>query len=191
MSLFEFVLVMASLIMALGVTLLLRHVATIIRYRDSLESYWVALTWMALQFVAVVWVWWSLWDFAEVEWTFPRFFYLLAGPTVQFIAISMLVSTDLSKPGASLRDNFSAIRLPFMLVLSAFQVFVALDGWVFDVEPLWNSLRGLQVILLFLYLSAAISPKPIVQKSVVVANVGLYIYALFFLRYLPGAFGSS
>ena len=191
MSLFEFVLVMASLIMALGVTLLLRHVATIIRYRDSLESYWVALTWMALQFVAVVWVWWSLWDFAEVEWTFPRFFYLLAGPTVQFIAISMLVSTDLSKPGASLRDNFSAIRLPFMLVLAAFQVFVALDGWVFDVEPLWNSLRGLQVILLFLYLSAAISPKPIVQKSVVVANVGLYIYGLFFLRYLPGAFGSS
>ncbi len=69
--------------------------------------------------------------------------------------------------------------------------FVALDGWVFDVEPLWNSLRGLQVILLFLYLSAAISPKPIVQKSVVVANVGLYIYGLFFIRYLPGAFGSS
>ncbi len=191
MSIFEFVLVMASLIMALGVTLLLRHVAAVIRYRTSIELYWVPLVWMALQFVAVTWVWWSFWDFVAVEWTYPRFFFLLAGPTVQFIAISMLVSTDVSKPNASLSENFSAIRLPFMLVLAVFQVFVALDGWVFRVEPLWNSLRFLQVAMLILYLTAAVSPKPIVQKSVVIGFVGLNIYGLVFLRYLPGAFGSS
>jgi len=191
MSIFEFVLVTVSLIMALGITLLLRHIAAVIRYRKSIELYWVALTWMALQFVTVTWVWWSLWDFAAVEWTYPRFFYLLAGPTLHFIAISMLVSTDVSKPNASLIENFSSIRVPFMLVLSAFQVFVALDGWVFGVEPLWNSLRVLQVAMLFLYLTAAISPKPIVQNSVIVAITGLFIYGLFFLRYLPGAFVSS
>lgn len=191
MSIFEFVLVMASLIMALGVTLLLRHVAAIIRYRTSVELYWVVLTWMALQFVAVTWVWWSLWDFAAVEWTYPRFFYLLAGPTVQFIAISMLVSTDVSKPNASLSENFSAIRLAFMLLQAVFLVFVALDGWVFGVEPLWNSLRLLQVAMLILYLTAAVSPKPIVQETVVIGFVGLYIHGLVFLRYLPGAFGSS
>ena len=38
MSIFEFVLVMASLIMALGVTVLLRHVAVIIRCRRSRSS---------------------------------------------------------------------------------------------------------------------------------------------------------
>ena len=191
MSIFEFVLVTVSLIMALGITLLLRHIAAIIRYRKSIELYWVALTWMALQFVTVTWVWWSLWDFAAVEWTYPRFFYLLAGPTLHYIVISMLVSTDVSKPNASLIENFSSIRVPFMLVLSAVQVFVALDGWVFGVEPLWNSLRALQVALLFLYLTAAISPKPIVQNSVIVAVTGLFIYGLIFLRYLPGAFVSS
>ena len=191
MSIFEFVLVMASLIMALGVTLLLRHVAAVIRYRTSIKLYWVPLVWMALQFVAVTWVWWSLWDFAAVEWTYPRFFFLLAGPTVQFIAISMLVSTDVSKPNASLSENFSAIRLPFMLVLAVFLVLVALDGWVFGVEPLWNSLRLLQVAMLILYLTAAVSSKPIVQKTVVIGFVGLHIYGLVFLRYLPGAFGSS
>ncbi len=191
MSIFEFVLVTVSLIMALGITLLLRHIAAVIRYRKSIELYWVALTWMAFQFVTVTWVWWSLWDFAAVEWTYPRFLYLLAGPTLHFIAISMLVSTDVSKPNASLIENFSSIRVPFMLVLSAVQVFVALDGWVFGVEPLWNSLRALQVAMLFLYLTAAISPKPIVQNSVIVAITGLFIYGLFFLRYMPGAFVSS
>jgi hypothetical protein len=191
MSIFEFVLVMASLIMALGVTLLLRHVAAVIRYRTSIELYWVPLVWMALQFVAVTWVWWSLWDFAAVEWTYPRFFFLLAGPTVQFIAISMLVSTDVSKPNASLSENFSAIRLPFMLVLAVFLVFVSLDGWVFGVEPLWNSLRLLQVAMLILYLIAAVSSKPIVQKTIVIGFVGLFIYGLLFLRYLPGAVVSS
>jgi hypothetical protein len=191
MSLFEFVLVMASLILALGVTLLLRHVAAVVRYRSSLQLDWVVLTWMALQFVASTWVWWSLWDFAEVEWTYPRSFYLWTCPTLQFIAISMLVSTDVSKPKASLSANFELVRVPFMLLMAIYQVFVSWDGWVFGVEPFWNSLRSLQVVLILVYLVGAISPKPIVQKCVVVSAAGLYIYALLALRYLPGAFVST
>jgi hypothetical protein len=191
MSIFEFVLVMASLVMAIGVTLLLRHVAAIVRYRKTIELDWVPLTWMALQFVAITWVWWSLWDFADVEWTYPWFFYLLAGPTLQFIAISLLVSTDVSKPSASLSENFALVRAPFFLLLATFQVLVSWDGWIFGVEPFWNLLRSLQLVIMITYLVAASSHKRIVQKCAAVTVVGLYIYGLFFLRYMPGAFASS
>jgi hypothetical protein len=190
MSLFEFVLVMASLIMALAVTLILRHAAAIIRYRTTIEFDWVPLVWMALQFVTITWVWWSLWDFVDVEWTYPRFFFLLAGPTTHFIAVSMLVSTDVSRPDASLSSNFSTIRLPFMLVMAVFQILVSLDGWYLDVEPFWNSLRLLQVTFLALYLIGAISNRPVIQKIVVCTVVILFVYGLLFLRYMPGAFAS-
>ena len=182
---------MVSLIQALGVTLILRHVAAVIRYRAALVIDWVPLAWMGLQFVATTWVWWSLWDFAEVEWTYPQFFYLLAAPTVQFIAISMLVSTDVERPDASLADNFATVRLPFMLLLAAFQTLSALDGWIFGVEPFWNSLRILQLLLVGSYLAGAISSRRIVQVVLVVFIAAQYVYGLFVLRYLPAAFASS
>ena len=191
MSLFEFVMVMVSLIQALGVTLILRHIAGVVRYRNSLELDWVPLTWMALQFVATTWIWWSLWDFAEVAWTYPRFLYLLAGPTVQFVAISMLVSTDISMPSASLPANFAQIRAPFLYLMIILQVLVGWDGWLFGVESFWNSLRLLQVALIFVYMVGAISPKRIVQRGVVLTAAGLYAFGLFVLRYWPGAFGSN
>ena len=191
MSLFEFVLVMASLILALGVTLLLRHVAAVVRYRASIELDWVFLMWMAVLFLSTTSVWWSMWDFSEVEWTYPQFLYLLVCPTVQFIVISMLVSTDVSKPGTSLSANFGVIRVPFLLLMAVFQTLIAWDGWIFGVEPFWNSLRSLQVIIILAYLVGTISPKPIVQKCVVVSVFGMFIFGNFVLRYLPGAFVSA
>ena len=181
---------MASLVMAIGVTLLLRHAAAIVRFRSTIELDWVPLTWMVLQFVGITWVWWSLWDFAAVKWTYPWFFYLLSGPTLQFIAISLLVSTDVSKSGASLAENFVLIRMPFFLLLAVFQVLVSWDGWIFGVEPFWNSLRSLQLLILITYVIAAISQNRFVQKCAVITMAGLYIFGLFFLRYLPGAFAA-
>lgn len=191
MSIFEFVLVMASLIMALGVTVLLRHAALIIRCRESIELDWVPLAWMAVLFLSTSAVWWSLWDFAEVAWTYPRFFYLLLIPTVQYMAISMLVSTEASQPAVSLSDNYDLIRLPFLTLMIIYQLLNTWDGWVLDVEPLWNSLRVVQLILIALYVIAAIWSSRWVQKVVVLLALGLFIVSTFVLRYLPGAFASA
>ena len=191
MSIFEFVLVMASLIMALGVTVLLRRVAVIIRCRHSIELDWVPLSWMAVLFLSTTAVWWSLWDFADVTWTYPRFFYLLLIPTLQYIAISMLVSTDTSLPAISLSDNYDQVRLPFMILMIIYQTLNTWDGWVFRVEPLWNSLRAVQLILIALYVVAAIWSNRFVQKTVVVLALGMFTISTFVLRYFPGAFASG
>ena len=102
MSIFEFVLVMASLILAIGITVLLRHVALIITNRRTIELDFVAISWMVFLFIIATSMWWSFWDYSNVNWTYPLYMYLLMCPTLQFLAISMLVSTDTSEPGASL-----------------------------------------------------------------------------------------
>lgn len=191
MSIFEFVLVMASLIMALGVTVLLRRVAEILRHRDTIEFDWLPLAWMAVLFLSTTAVWWSFWDFADVAWTYPRFFYLLTIPTVQFIAISMLVSGNTSGSDTSMAESYGQIRLPFMSLMVVYQLLNALDGWVLGVEPLWNSLRAVQLVLIVLYILAAVSANRLVQKTVVVTALLMFIISTFVLRYLPGAFASG
>lgn len=80
MVLFEFILVMVSLVLAIGVTHLLQGVVEVVRYRETLELYWVPFAWAATLFVLAAGHWWSLWDMRGVEWTFPGFFFLLLPP---------------------------------------------------------------------------------------------------------------
>lgn len=63
MSLFEFVLVMVSLVLAIGVTHLLHEIASIVRHRDTLTVHWIPLAWIATLFLYSVSYWWALWDF--------------------------------------------------------------------------------------------------------------------------------
>ena len=78
-----------------------------------------------------------------------------------------------------------------MLLMAVFQVLVSWDGWIFGVEPFWNSLRSLQIVVIAAFVVGAISPRPSVQKFVVVLVVGLLIIGTFVLRYLPAAFISQ
>ena len=191
MGIFEFVLVMASLILAIGITVLLRHVASIVTNRHSIEHDGVAIAWMAILFLSATSMWWSFWDYIEVDWTYPLYMYLLACPTLQFLAISMLVSTDTSKPGASLMATYVRIRLPFMVLMAVVQVLISWDGWVFGVEPFWNSLRMVQVVVIAIYVVGAMTSKRAVHKILVTVLLGLLIWGAAVLRYLPGAYGST
>ncbi len=191
MSIFEFVLVMASLILAIGITVLLRHISSIVTNRQSIELDGVAIGWMVFLFLSATSMWWSFWDYSKVEWTYPLYMFLLACPTLQFLAISMLVSTDTSKSGASLTETFAQIRLPFFILMAVVQVLLSWDGWAFGVEPFWNSLRLIQVVFILIYIVGAITPKPLIHKIIVTIVLGIQIYGTIVFRYLPGAYGST
>jgi hypothetical protein len=146
---------------------------------------------MVFLFLSATSMWWSFWDYSDVNWTYPLYMYLLACPTLQFLAISMLVSTDTSKPGASLTATFTRIRLPFMILMAVVQVLLSWDGWAFGVEPFWNGLRSIQMVVVSIYIIGAATPNRIVQKVLVAAILGIQIYGTVVLRYLPGAYGTT
>ena len=190
MSLYEFILVMVSLVLAIGVTHLLHEMASIVRYRETLEIDLVTVLWTVILFFSAILYWWSLWDFIAVEWTFPRFCFLLLTPILLFGAISLLVSEDVSSPGTSLAASFERVRVPFMASMALVTLGAGWDGWVFGVEPFWNSLRLVQAVMAGLYLVAAASPRRVIQTWVPVGVLAMLLFNAFGLRYLPGAFGS-
>lgn len=190
MEIFEFVLVTVSLVLALGLTSVLRAVASMISHRRSRRIEWYPTIWAAVLFLYVPGYWWSLWDFRDVDWTFPGFFFLLLMPTCMYIAINLLGEALVSKHGDSQIDAFEGVRIPFFVSVTVMQIAGALDGWLLGVEPLMNVLRVLQISLVVCFIIGALTSRLIVQKLVAVINLVLMVFAMFGLRYLPGAFAT-
>ena len=190
MDIFEFVLVTVSLVLALGFTSLLRVVASMIGHRRIRRIEWYPTDWIAVLFLYVPGYWWSLWDFRDVEWTFPSFFFLLLMPTCMYIAMNLLGEALVSDDGTSRIDAFESVRIPFFVSITVMQVTGALDGWLLSVEPLMNVLRWIQIFLVLCFVVGAMTPRLIIQKLVAVINLVLMVFAMFGLRYLPGAFAT-
>jgi hypothetical protein len=71
MSLFEFLMVLVSIIVGLGIAEILTGVARLIRCRESARPYWVHSLLVVSIFFALLQQWWELWELREVpEWTF-------------------------------------------------------------------------------------------------------------------------
>ncbi|MBP6105149.1 MAG: hypothetical protein V9E93_11830 [Steroidobacteraceae bacterium] len=189
-DIFSFILVMVSLVLAIGVTQLVHGVASLIRLRGSMRPEPLPLVWAASLFLVAAIYWWSLWDFRSVDWRFHHFFYLLLAPTLLHVAASLLVSTDAVAAGANTRSEFDRIRVPFMVVMAAFSIVVAFDAWILGVESFWTNFRPIQLWTVALYVAGATLAGVRAQRIVAGLVLVTYLAAGFFFRYVPGAFGS-
>jgi hypothetical protein len=167
-DLFDFILVMVSLVLAIGVTHLVHGVANLIRLRGDTRLEPLPLVWAASLFLVGAQYWWSL----------------------LHIAASLLVSTDAVERGASLQSEFERIRVPFMVVMAAFSVVVAFDGWILGVEPVWTDFRPIQMWVVALYAAGAAVAGTRTQHMVGGLVLVSYLVAGLFFRYMPGAYGS-
>ena len=91
MSLFEYLGVLISVVMGLGITHLLVGISKIIQYRNTLGIYWVQIIWSIniLVFILIIWwgfFWWSSLD----EWTFYQFLFVTLYAIVLFLLAAML-----------------------------------------------------------------------------------------------------
>ena len=86
MGLFEFLMVLVSIIVGLGVAELLTGVARAIRRRTSVEFYWVHLVLVLVLFLSLLQQWWEIWDLRDVsEWSFVALLTMLAAPVCLFL----------------------------------------------------------------------------------------------------------
>lgn len=190
-DLFDFILSMVSLVLAIGVTHLVKDAASLIRQRRHVRLEPVVFVWAATLFLVAALYWWSLWDFREAEWRFTLFFYMLLPPTLLHVAASLLVSGNSGgETEADGGSEFERIRAPFMVVMAVFSILVMCDGWVVGVEPAWTIYRPIQLWSVALYVVGAVLRSPRAQHLIAWLAFTTYVVAGFFFRLLPGAFGS-
>jgi hypothetical protein len=190
-DLFSFVLVMVSLVLAIGVTHLVQGVTSLLRARVDAPRDPLIPIWAASLFLVAAIYWWSLWDLRNAHWRFHHFFYMLLAPTLLHVAASLLVSTGPIEAGGSpIRSQFERVRMPFMIVMALFSIVVTLKGLVVGAEPVWTAYRPVQLWVVGLYVTGALFPGTVAQRLVAGLVFVTYVTAGFFFRFIPGAFGS-
>lgn len=184
---FDFILVMVSLVLAIGVTDLIQRTAETIRQAGGAPPSVLQLAWAASLLLVATLYWWSLWDMRRGEWIFATFFMLLLAPTLLTFAVRLLMSDE---PEVGRPFDFERIRLPFMIVMATFSLVVTWDAWIVGTEPAWTVFRPIQIWTIGLYLIGALVRRSWVQNAIAGLVLATYLVAGFVFRLIPGAFGN-
>jgi hypothetical protein len=96
MDMFNYVMVLASVIIGLGITHLLQGVSGVIQHPDRKPIYWVHLLWVAATFLRAVFWWWFEFRLSNiVQWTFGLYIFVLAYAFLIYLWCSLLFPRDL------------------------------------------------------------------------------------------------
>ncbi len=105
MGLFEFLMVLVSIIIGLGIAEILTGIARTIRCRALVTGYWVHSVAVAGIFFALLQQWWEIWDLrSATEWTFHGLLMMLAGPVGLFLIAHLLFPEPMQ--GANIREYY-------------------------------------------------------------------------------------
>src|SRR5581483_560656 len=91
MAAFEYLSVLISIILALGMTRVLAGVGEMLQARSRRRIYWVHLLWVINLFLYLVIAWWIFYRWRNQQpWTFYLFVFVLISPTVLYLASLLL-----------------------------------------------------------------------------------------------------
>jgi len=92
MSLFEFIMVLASIIVGMSLTELLSGIADSITRRNRREFSWTHVLLSIGLLLAIIQTWWELWEFHEVDsWMFPSLLLMLS-PSIILYLVSRIMN---------------------------------------------------------------------------------------------------
>ena len=97
MELFEYVAVLTSIIIGLGMARLLSGLTRLIQHPEHAKPYWIHLCWVAYMFVYAVFWWWWEFELGAIEvWTFGVYMFVILYAFLVFLLCSLLFPTDFS-----------------------------------------------------------------------------------------------
>ena len=157
MDLFEFILIITSVIFALAVAQILSGISRIAQSTSSIKPFLPHTVWVFNLFIFIFLIWWASWEFRDNEWTFPQYAYMLVAPTLLYFACSLLVPQQLDGGEVSMESHFFRIRRPLFVSYFFAALAVMVDGNLLADEPLWHTGRFGHVAMLGLAIWAYVS----------------------------------
>lgn len=177
---FEFILVITSVIFALAVSQLLSGVSRIAQSKSRIQFFLPHSIWVVNLFVFIFLVWWVSWEFRDVQWTFPRYAYMILAPTLLYFACSLVMPQHIDGSEFSMDEHFFQIRRPLFVSFGITTLVVMLDGDVLGEEPLWHAGRiGNLAMLAFAiwgYVTANKNAQRMVSILILLIFVGLIAF---------------
>lgn len=137
MGVFEYLGVILSVIMGLGVTHLLAGLSKSIHHRKTVRHYWLQTLWALNVLLYILTIWWGMfWWSSQQEWSFFQFLLLILYAILLFLAASLIFPWDIPED-FDFENHFYETRPWFFSVLAL--------AWVVDIpETVFKSDSGLR-----------------------------------------------
>jgi hypothetical protein len=117
MEMFNYVMVLASVIIGLGIAHLLQGVGAIVQHPGREKIYWVHLTWVATIFLRAIFWWWFEFRLSKTpEWTFTLYLFVLGYAVLIYLWCALLFPRDLAGYDG-FKDYFYSRRAWFLGLL--------------------------------------------------------------------------
>jgi len=145
MEMFEYVAVLTSIIIGLGIAHLLQGVANLIQHPGRYRIYWVHLAWVTyLFFFSIFWWWWEF-RLSEIDtWSFQVYMFVIFYAVFIYLVCALLFPRDLSGYDG-FEDYFFARRAWFFGLLLLILIVDLGDTWLKG-EEYFSSL-GIQYLV--------------------------------------------
>lgn len=182
---FEFILVITSVIFALAVAQILSGISRIAQSKFTIRTFLPHSIWVFNLFVFIFLVWWVTWEFREVQWTFPRYAYMLMAPTLLYFACSLVMPQQIDGPEFSMEEHFFQIQRPLFISFFLTILVVMIDGDVMGKEPLWHSGRFANLAMLGLASWGYLSTNKNAHKVVAGLMMAVFIVLIVFRFWNP------
>ena len=154
MTLFEFLSVAISIVLALSAGQLLTNFREIF---DPGRRFWTHAMWVVHLLIMHVLVWWSLWAFREVPWNLATFFLILLPPATLFVCSSTLVPNNASNV-TSWKEHFFQVRGWFFAARSLFIVTAGFRSWFLLDKPVLETPSRASIPMLILCIAGLLVP---------------------------------
>jgi hypothetical protein len=88
---FDYLSVLISIVLGLGITNLLGAAATLLRRRSDVRMFWPLPVWLAALFLIHVQTWWTMFGLRRVgEWSFAAFLIVLMQPVLLYLMTAVI-----------------------------------------------------------------------------------------------------
>jgi len=130
-NLYAHVRILMGMIVGLGLTHLLRHLARIVEQPRRHGVYWVHLVWALSMFVFMLHFWWWQFRLSTLipQWTFALYLFVVIYALLLYLLCALVFPEGMSEQ-QSYRDYFYQRRQWFFGLLALVYVVDYLDGWI-------------------------------------------------------------
>jgi hypothetical protein len=182
MDQFNYLAVLISIILGLGITQLLSGFGRWIEHRTSFRAYAPAICWAFVLLVIQVQCWWAMFGLREqTDWTFLKFMAVLLQPIILYLQ-AIVVLPGASSTTLDLRSNYYAQRswffgLMIALLVASVAKDLILNGGLPETENL--AFHGLMLVTAAI---AMATDRPRVHEVIAYGSIvlmGSYIWLLF------------
>jgi hypothetical protein len=183
----EYLSVLVSIIIGLGISQVLSGIANLLVDRRRVRFYWIWAVAVLMVFLASVQFWWSTFSVgAAVATNFFSFLFFLLVPIALYLAAVVIVPDFEGEGEIDCRRHFHENRTLYFGFLAAVPLLSGARSILVSGDPVWSAERPFELIFMLLLASGAVVGREGYQRFVAVATIALFVAFIVLAGLQPG-----